>query len=405
MSVKNPLKEVRVAFIGCGVISHSHMRSYVKMPNVKVVAACDIDKPRLDAWCEQYGVPEDARYTNYEEMLKRDDIDSVDVCVHNNLHLPMVLAALRSGRHCFCEKPIAASYVDAKRMYDVWQELKKETGVELAVQIGTVFSAQTRNAKKMVQNGDLGHVYYVRCLGHRRRNRPGLDSDLSVNFYNKELAGHGATFDMGVYHIGQMLYILGLPKLERVVGKCYLEPPRNEKLLEGREFGVEDLGLAFATFENGLTFEFMESWALNVDEVGDSFIAGSKGGLRFTSRPGSPFNPMPQPDLKLITTVNDQDIDVDLRVSDYENVFYENKLDPDTRFTGNFEHWIAYLTGQIDERIDTALITLNTAFLSEGIFLSSELGREVKADEIEALSVSNALKKQETEWGTFEYTL
>ena len=402
--MKEPLKEVRVAFIGCGVISHMHMMSYSKMPNVKVVAACDIDKPRLDEWCTRYNVPEDCRYTDYREMLKRDDIDSVDICVHNNLHLPMALAVLRSGRHCFCEKPMAASYTDAKRMYDVWQELKKETGVELAVQINTVFSSQTRTAKRMVENGDLGHVYYVRCLGHRRRNRPGLDSDLSVNFYNKELAGHGAVFDMGVYHIGQMLYILGLPKLERVVGKCYLEPPRNEQLLEGREFGVEDLGLAFATFENGLTFEFMESWALNVDEPGDSFIAGSKGGLRFTSRPGM-WNPMPQPDLKLITTVNDQDIDVDLRVSDHENVFYENKLDPVTKYNGNFEHWIAYLTGQIPERIDTALITLNTAFLSEGIFLSSELGREVKADEIEALSKSIALTKQETEWGTFEYTL
>ena len=403
--MKNPLKEVRVAFIGCGVISHSHMRSYTKMKNVKVVAACDIDKPRLDAWCDQYGVAPENRYTDYREMLKRDDIDSVDVCVHNNLHLPMALAVLRSGRHCFCEKPMAASYADAKRMYDEWQRLKAETGVELAIQIGTVFSAQTRAARKMVLNGELGHVYYVRCLGHRRKNRPGLDSDLSVNFYNKELAGHGAVFDMGVYHIGQMLYILGLPKLERVTGKCYLEPPRNEKMMEGREFGVEDLGLAFATFENGLTFEFMESWALNVDEVGDSFIAGSEGGLRFTTRPGGMFSPMPQADLKLITTQNDRDIDVDLRVSDYENVFYENKLDPDTRFNGNFEHWIAYLTGQITERINTPLITLNTAFLSEGIFLSSELGREVKAEEIEALSVSNALRRQETEWGTFEYTL
>lgn len=397
--MKLPLKEVRVAIIGCGVISHSHMRSYEKMKNVKVVAACDIDKPRLEAWCAQYGV--ENMYTDYRKMLKRDDIDSVDVCVHNNLHLPLVLEVLRSGRHCFCEKPIAASYADAKNMYDTWQMLEKETGVELAVQINTVFSAQTRIAKQMVGNGDLGHVYYIRCLGHRRRNRPGLDSALSKDFYSKELAGHGAVFDMGVYHISQMLYIMGLPKLERVTGMCYLEPPRNEKLLGGREFGVEDLGLAFATFENKLTFEFMESWALNVDDVGSSFIAGSEGGLRFTSTPG--MGPFPTPDLKFITTKNDRDIDVDLRVGDYTNTYYEQQLDPDTRFSGNFEHWIAYLTGQITERINTPLITLNTAKLSEGIFLSSELGREIYADEIDELSVSNALHRQETEWGTFEY--
>ena len=399
--VKNALKEVRVAFIGCGVISRNHMRYYEKMDNVRVVAACDIDRPRLEKWCADYGVAN--MYTDYREMLKRDDIDSVDVCVHNNLHLPMTLAVLRSGRHCFCEKPMAASYVDAKRMMDEWQRLKAETGVELAIQLDTLFQPLTREAKRMVEAGKLGHVYFVRCQGYRRRNRPGLDSDLSVNFYNKELAGHGAVFDMGVYHIAQMLYILGLPKLQRVTGHCYLEPPRNEKLLEGREFGVEDLGLAFATFENNMTFEFLESWALNIDDIGSSFIAGSEGGLRFVTKP----NPgaRPSPDLKFITTVNDRDIEVDLKTSDYENNFYEKKLFPDTRYDNNFEHWIAYLTGKISERINTPKIALETAFLSEGIFLSSKLGREIQADEIEALSESLALRKQETPCGTFEYEL
>ena len=74
-------------------------------------------------------------------------------------------------------------------------------------------------------------------------------------------------------------------------------------------------------------------------------------------------------------------------------------------YDNNFEHWIAYLTGKIDERINTPLITLNTAFLSEGIFLSSELRREIRAEEIEALSESIALTSQETPWGTFEYEL
>ncbi len=396
------MKEIRVAFIGCGVISHSHMRSYGKMPNVKVVAACDIDKARLDAWCEQYHVANS--YTDYREMLKRDDIDSVDVCVHNNLHLPLTLEVLRSGRHCFCEKPMAASYTDAKYMYDTWQALKKETGVELAVQINTVFGQQTRVAKQMVEQGDLGHVYYIRCLGHRRRNRPGLDSELSVNFYNKELAGHGAVFDMGVYHISQMLYIMGLPKLERVTGACFLETDQNKKLLEGRKFGVEELGLALATYEKGLHLEFMESWALHVDDVGSSYIAGSKGGLRFTTKP-NPFGGFPGSDLMYLTTQNDRDIDIDLKASDYVNKLYAEKLNPALKYDSNFDHWIAYLSGEITERVNTPLITLNTAELSEGIFLSSELGREIYADEIQELSKSTALRKQETEWGTFEYVI
>ena len=149
----------------------------------------------------------------------------------------------------------------------------------------------------------------------------------------------------------------------------------------------------------------MESWALHVDDVGSSFIAGSLGGLRFTNEEVRGRN-WPAPGLKYITTKDERDIDIDLRVNDYENNFYEKKLDPDMQYyDNNFEHWIAYLTGKIDERINTPLITLNTAFLSEGIFLSSELRREIRAEEIEALSESIALTSQETPWGTFEYEL
>ena len=56
-----------------------------------------------------------------------------------------------------------------------------------------------------------------------------------------------------------------------------------------------------------------------------------------------------------------------------------------------------------EERIDSPYIALQTALLSEGIFISDKQGRSVTADEIKAMSESNALRRQETEWGTFEY--
>ena len=109
------LKEIRVGIIGTGMISHTHMQRYAKIPNAKVVAACDLNQEKLDAWRAQYGV--ESGYTDYRELLKRDDIDAVDVCLHNNLHVPMALEVLKAGKHCYCEKPMAGSYADAKLLY------------------------------------------------------------------------------------------------------------------------------------------------------------------------------------------------------------------------------------------------------------------------------------------------
>jgi len=396
-------KELRVAFIGTGVISHHHMTAYKELPGVKVVAACDIDKPVLDAWCDKYGIAEKDRYTDYRKLLERDDIQAVDVCVHNNLHTPLSVAVMRAGKHCFCEKPMAATYIDAKIMYEAYEKYHKEKGVELAIQMATVFESQTRLAKKMVEKGDLGHVYFANIVGHRRRNRPGLESNLSTNFFNKQLAGRGALYDMGIYHIAQMLFILGLPKLKKVSGSMFSEIPPSEKLLKGNKFEVEELAMGFAKYDGGLTLHFMESWAIHMDTIGDTYIAGSKGGLKFTYAPPQPFGPpFPTPSLKFFTTFDGKDVDMDMRCG--SNKFIEEGEEPFTKFCNNNNvHWYAALTKQIDFRYPTQKIALETARLSEGIALSSELDREIAVDEIDELSKSTALHKQETPWGVFEY--
>ncbi len=401
------MKEIRVGIIGTGVISHRHMKNYEKIPNVKVVAACDIDKAKLDAWCARYGVAD--AYTDYRELLARDDIDSVDVCVHNNLHAPLSIAVMKAGKHCFCEKPMAASYVDAKTMYEAWEKYSKPQGKEFGIQISSLYSGQTRLAKRMIENGELGHVYYARSIGHRRRGRPGLDMvDLSPDFYSAEFAGHGALFDMGIYHIAQLLFIMGLPTLKSVSGSVFTEIEQSEKLLAGRKFEVEELGLGFAKYEGGLTLDVMESWALHMDEVGDTFIAGSKGGLRFYREPARPMGPggpgggMPEGGLRFMTIQNGRNIDIDLMVGG--NSMYEHAESPELKYYDeNHAHWYAYLSGLIPERYPTEKIALETAKVSEGIFLSSKLGREVTADEIEELSTSTAVRRQETPWGIFEY--
>lgn len=393
------MKEIRVALIGTGVISHQHMKRYEGIPNAKVVAACDIDKAKLAAFGEKYKIEEKDLYTDYREMLKRDDIDSVDVCLHNNLHLPMAMEVLRAGKHCYCEKPMAASYTDAKRLY----ELAKASGKELCIHLDNLYFPQSRVARKMIEDGELGHVYHARSVGFRRSMRPGLDVPppmFSRDFITKKWAGHGALYDMGVYHISQMLYILGIPKLERVSGRTYQEIDFRGKPASEAGMEVEELGMGFASYENDLTLDIVESWAIHLDDFGPAYIVGSKGGFRLTN---DMVMGKPSPGLKFFTTKGPgNNIDIDLKPA--ENSMISNMHNPKDRYLSDDQAaWIEYLAGELPERVDTPWLALQTMLVTEGIFLSGELKREVTADEIESLSKSTAIHEQETEWGTFHY--
>ena len=92
------MKEIRIAIIGTGMISHRHMTVIENLKKrgqaLKVVAAAEIDKEKLEAFGKQYGIPEENLYQDFREMLKRDDIDEVEVCVHNNLHTSVATAVM-----------------------------------------------------------------------------------------------------------------------------------------------------------------------------------------------------------------------------------------------------------------------------------------------------------------------
>src|SRR5437868_2449696 len=110
-------KPIRVGIIGCGQIARHHLTQYSKMPaDVQVVAVADIVESTAREAAGICSVKE--IYTDFRKLLARDDIDAVDVCLHNNFHRPATEAALRDGKHVYCEKPMAGSYADAAAMLE-----------------------------------------------------------------------------------------------------------------------------------------------------------------------------------------------------------------------------------------------------------------------------------------------
>ena len=418
------MKEMRIAIIGCGMISHRHMTVIENLKalgyNLKVVAAAEVKKDRLMAWGKQYGLDEKDLYQDFREMLKRDDIDEVEVCVHNNLHTSVATAVMAAGFPCYSEKPMAASYADAKILYDA----QKKYGQKLAIQISSIYNPQTRIAKKMIAEGKLGKVYHARSVGHRRQGRPGYDMPFfSPDFIDPKVGVHGPLFDLGIYHLAQMLYVLGMPELESVYGfqSCdYWTDPAIDKLV-GRTAPVEDLGVGLARFKGGLSMDIYEDWAIHMEDIGGSFIAGSLGGLKFldVDQTGGPMA-VPAGG-QIVGGGNLQKPRLVYYGVDSEAKLFETKLDcaigdvtgqqellihPEmAMYNDNQLQWYSYLWGDLTDetRIDSPYIAMQTAFLSEGVVLSSDLGRSVTADEIKAMAKSIALREQETEFGTITY--
>ncbi|MBS4195993.1 Gfo/Idh/MocA family protein [Lederbergia citri] len=372
------MRKIRIGVIGVGQIGKSHLSNYASIPDAEIVAVCDVNEQEARRVAEQYNIP--SVYTDYRELLSRDDIEAVDVCLHNNFHAPMTIAALEAGKHVYCEKPIAGTYFDGKRMV----ETAKETGNMLHIQLGTIYRKETKAAKALIDGGKLGNIYHARSTGFRRRNRPFVDGYGTKFFTKKETATGGALIDMGVYHIAQMLYLLDLPTPTRISGKVYQEMDMDPKRREESGFDVEELALGFVKFKNNLTLDIIESWSVHLGGFEGPSILGSKGGIRLPV-----FGEGPQNQFSFHSTISDIDMDstVNLDLMDYR---WHNLRENEDAYDSSQHHWIAALQGRV-ELLPTAEIALQTMLISDGIYLSDKRGEEVSAEELDTLATSTSV--------------
>jgi predicted dehydrogenase len=364
-------EKIRIGVIGVGQIGKHHLSTYQRIEGAQIVAIADLNETELNRVGETYGIAR--RFTEFRRLLECDDIQAVDVCLHNNFHMPVTVAALEAGKDVYCEKPMAGAYVDAERMLARARAL----GRKLSIQLSTLFGPETKAAKWLIENGHLGRVYHARSTGFRRRGRPFVDGYGSPSFVQKHNSAGGAMYDMGVYHVAQMLHLLGNPEVERVTGKTYQEVDMDPGRRERSAYDVEELGLGFVRFAGNLSLDIIESWAILLDRFEGSVVVGSKGGVRL-----DPFG--------YFQSLGDLDLNATANLDGF--MFRQHNVRGiGDEFDGPQQHWIAALQGRVD-LLPTAELALNTMLISEGIYLSEKLGREVTADEIRSGSVSSAVK-------------
>jgi predicted dehydrogenase len=361
---------IRVGVIGVGQIGKGHVELYQKIEGAQVIAIADIDEQEVTQVAERYTIPH--AFTDFRELLRIEEIDAVDVCLHNNLHMPVSVAALEAGKHVYCEKPMAGSYCDAEKMY----RTAKEVDRKLSIQLYILFTKEVKAAEAVVNDDFLGKIYHARAAGFRRRMRPYVDGYGKPPFVQKHIAGGGAVFDMGIYPMATVLYLMKNPEVLRVSGKIYQETEMDPVRKEVSGYDVEEFGVGLVRMQEGITMELVEAWAIHLDQFDSSYIIGSKGGLRID--PFGIFRNLG--DLELTTTT-------DLEAFDWRiHAICENT----DAYDSPQHHWIAALQGRV-KLLPTAEIALNAMLISEGIYLSDEQGREVTAEEIKQNSQSISL--------------
>jgi predicted dehydrogenase len=367
-------EKLRIGVIGVGQIGQVHLDNYQAIPEVTVVAIADKDLVQANRVAGKYGIPQ--VYQDFRELLGRQDIQAVDVCLHNNLHMPVSVAALEAGKHVYCEKPMAGSYRDAEIMYRSAQMQDRK----LSIQLSTLFSWETRAAKYLIDQGWLGKPYHARSVGFRRQGRPYVDGYGSPPFVQKRNSGGGAMFDMGVYHIASLLYLLGNPQVLRVSGRVYQQTGMDDERRLASEYDVEELGLGFVRLAGGISMDIIEAWAIHLGGLEGSSLVGDRGGIRL-----EPFGFFQnRGDLQLDTTVD---------LEAFASRTHDLRANVDMGGSPQ-QHWIRALLGRTD-LLPTAELALNTMLISEAIYLSDRLEREVTREEVIQTSESTAISFQE----------
>ncbi len=280
-------KKIRVGIIGTGWIAESHANSYLKQPDVEIVALADIVPGKAEKFAKKFGITTAKIYGHHSEMLKdlkKNPVDAVSVCTYNRQHAQPTIDCLGKGIPVLLEKPMCVTLEEAVAIC----KAEKKSGKIVSVGFQPRFDINMQMIKKIVESGELGEIYYIQTGGGRRH---GIPTPFGTTFIQDDTAGLGALADIGCYSLDMVLNAIGYPKPLTVSGyksDFFGKDPitytrRNQPAEYADLFGVDDFAAGFIRLEGGIILDFRIAWDMHLDTPGDTIIMGKKGSLRIPS--------------------------------------------------------------------------------------------------------------------------
>jgi len=275
-------RKLKVGLIGAGgIVRGAHLApGWTALPDVEIVAVADVHLETAKSLARDFRIPH--AYADYRDLLAHKEIDAVDICTPNRVHTPAVLAALKSGKHVLCEKPLATTVKEVVAMQKAARQAKRLLMTAQHQRFGDLAVA----CKRWIDAGNLGKVYHSRIHATRRNwlpPRPG--------FIDPKLSGGGPCMDIGVHALDLGMWFMDFPRPVRVSGCARVNFAKGDTIpgawgeWDRKMFGVEDFASGFVHFEDGSTMVLEASWLQHQPENEDMScrLFGLKAGLEWPS--------------------------------------------------------------------------------------------------------------------------
>ena len=151
--------KLKVGIVGCGgVTQQEHIPSFLKSGNVVLQSVCDKNKDLAQRTAAKYHIP--GAYAELSDMLSKERLDIVDICVPPQIHAPLALEALQQGCHVLMEKPMALKVSDCDQMIDA----ARSKGVKLCIIHNQLFNPPFPKARRLVAEGAIGDFTGMRIF-------------------------------------------------------------------------------------------------------------------------------------------------------------------------------------------------------------------------------------------------
>ncbi len=262
--------------VGTGFIGPAHIEALRRLPNVEVVALCEVNQELADAKAAQLGIPKG--YT-FEDMLKVEEIQAVHICTPNFLHYSQSKAALEAGKHVVCEKPLAKDLAEAKELV----EIANQSGLVNAVHFNLRYYPMVRQMKAARESGELGEIFTV--LGSYLQDWLYYNTDYNWRLEPDKSGDSRAIADIGSHLMDIIEYITGLKTTQvmadfNTVHKIRKKPLKPIETYSGKMLTPEDYAdVAINTEDTAnvlLRFDNGNTGSITVSQV----AAGRKNQLK-----------------------------------------------------------------------------------------------------------------------------
>ena len=189
---------MRVGIVGCGLIGCRRAGVVRQTPDDKLMIVADIDEGRARSLAGEMGC---LATTHWQEIVARDDVDTIIVSTTNNWLAPISVAALQSGKHVLCEKPPGRNPEEAGQI----MEAARANGRRLKIGFNHRHHAAVWKAKELFDQGKVGEPLFIRCrYGHG--GRPGYEQEWRAD---PEISGGGELLDQGIHAIDLFRWFVG----------------------------------------------------------------------------------------------------------------------------------------------------------------------------------------------------